>query len=86
MFPSIGCGKSSTTLTLAAKDPTPSIFDVLMTATTYKPNINVNNDVYYKLYQIIYHVPILIYNLNLKYYIVTSINNRKHSNTPTHTH
>jgi hypothetical protein len=60
MFPSTGCGKSSTTLTLAAKDPTPSIFDVLMTATAYKPNTNVNNDMFCKLYQIIYHVPILI--------------------------
>ena len=41
---STGCGKSSTTLVLAAKDPTPSIFDVLMTATTYKSNTKVNND------------------------------------------
>jgi hypothetical protein len=44
MFPSTGYGKSFTTLALATKDPTPSISDILMTATTYKPNTKVNND------------------------------------------
>ena len=44
MFPSTGCGNSFTTLVLVAKDLTPSISDVLMTATTYKPNTKVSND------------------------------------------